>query len=127
MPIITISMFTGKTPDEKKTLCTDIKNTIKKSFDIAHDNFHFRINEYNRNDLYVPESSTEKYLLIEIQLLKTRTFPEKEVLYKQMEEALLKHSILSNDFCIVLSFPPADNWFIRGMTGIEINKRNTNQ
>jgi phenylpyruvate tautomerase PptA (4-oxalocrotonate tautomerase family) len=122
MPIITLSMYAGKSAEVKHTLCMDIKNTIKKSFDITHDNFHFRINEYNKTDLLIPESSTDKYLSIEVQLIQIRSIPEKEKLYKLMSESLNKHGIQPNDLVIILTFPPAENWYIRGLTGIEINK-----
>ena len=122
MPVINISLFNGRSNDDKNAICKTIIQEMKSAFKIEHNNFHCRIHEYSETEMIVPSVSSKNYISIEIAFMPGKSISEKELFYKNLQKALLAFNIKENDIIIILQEPIPENWYIRGKTGIEIKK-----
>lgn len=120
MPIVTISLYKGRSLEEKRSICLDIQRCIQSALRIEHNNFHHRIHEYTKDEMIAPPVSSDKYIAIEIQFMSRRNREDKEKLYGMLRAELVKYGIADNDYIVILNDPPLENWFIRGRTGTEI-------
>jgi len=125
MPVVNITMYKGRSADEKKRICESIQKVIRNTFGIKHENFHYRINEYDNSDMFVPPVSSENYFSLELDFLPARTVNEKNALYSNLEACLKEYNINTEDILIIIREPALENWYIRGITGTEIkNQKN---
>lgn len=120
MPIVTITMYEGRTDEFKDALMDAVQRSVKKALRIEHDNFHHRILEYSRRTMRVPPAATDGYVGIDIQFLSRRTKEDKEELFRLLHDEFAALGIRDGDSIVVLSDPPPENWFIRGRTGTDI-------
>lgn len=124
MPVINVSLFNGRSHDDKNAICKTIIQEMKSAFKIEHNNFHCRIHEYSETEMIVPPVSSKNYISIEITFLPGKSVSEKEYFYKNLQKKLLSFNIKENDIIIILQEPILENWYIRGKTGIEIKSLN---
>jgi len=120
MPVISLTLYKGRPSAEKELICQTILQTMKDCFSIQHNNFHCRINEYDKDELLIPEASSANYLSIEIDSFPGKTPDQKTELYHRLEERLAAFSIARNDILIIFREPALENWYIRGKSGTEM-------
>lgn len=120
MPVVNITMFSGRTSVEKTDICRTIQQIIKDTFHITHDNFHHRVNEFSDHDLLIPAASSRNYISIEFDFLPKRSVNEKRELYINIETGLKRFGINTEDILMILREPELENWYIRGKSGEEI-------
>jgi len=116
MPVIQISLYEGRSSEEKMGICRSIQNSIKDSLSITHDNFIHRIFEFDDSSMLVPPGKSRNYIIIELNLLPGRDQALKLQLFKKIEENLLKFKISANDILIIYREPSLENWYIEGET-----------
>ena len=120
MPVIKICMYKGVHSSEKREICNAIQDSIKESLNIAHNNFHHRIFEFDEEHLFIPPGKSKKYISIELDLFPGKTRDQKLKMFKMIEDGLLKFDIQKDDILIIYREPALENWFIRGNIGEEI-------
>jgi phenylpyruvate tautomerase PptA (4-oxalocrotonate tautomerase family) len=123
MPVVTITMYKGRSVEEKKKICHSIQKIIKDTFSITHDNFHHRINEYDDFDMFVPPVSSKNYISLEFEFMPDRSTEEKNELYTNIAGGLKNYNINMEDILMIIREPALENWYIRGKTGEEIKSK----
>ncbi len=114
MPLITISLFNGKTAEFKKKLNDEIHEALVQCFKIKDWDYNQKTREYDAADWIVPEGKSDKYVLIEICVFPGRTRETKKKLYKELVDRLGALGIPKEDVFIMLVEQPMENWGIRG-------------
>lgn len=120
MPIVTITLYEGRPKEWKLELCRAVQRSVKAALRVDHDNFHHRVREYDEDSMLVPPVASKGYVGVDIQFLSRRTRGDKEELYRLLHKEFAALGIRDDDFIVVLSDPPPENWFIRGKTGTAI-------
>ena len=73
------------------------------------------------NDFYYPSARSEKYIIIEINMISGRTIQTKKRLIKLLFEKIsVELEISVADIEILIQESPPENWGFRGQTGDEI-------
>ena len=114
MPLVRLSLYEGKTIDEKNKIIGLIHKSMMDSLKIPENDKNFRIIEYKKENFIIPKNKSENYILIEISMFKGRTLDAKRLLYKYIVENLKKIGFNPSDIFIVLHEEDMDNWGIRG-------------
>jgi phenylpyruvate tautomerase PptA (4-oxalocrotonate tautomerase family) len=122
MPVIKICIYKGVHSSEKREICNAIQDSIKKSLNITHDNFHQRIFEFDEEHLFIPPGKSKNYISIELDLFPGKTRDQKLKMFKMIEAGLLKFNIQKDDILIIYREPKLENWFIRGSTAYELHQ-----
>jgi phenylpyruvate tautomerase PptA (4-oxalocrotonate tautomerase family) len=124
MPVVNINIFKGRSVEEKKDICLTIQKAIKETYNITHDNFHHRINEYDDTAMFIPPNRSKNYIFIELDFMPGRSKAEKNELYDTLANKLQIFNIKKEDMLIIMREPLLENWYIRGQTGDEIVQKN---
>ena len=114
MPLVRLSLYEGKTIDEKNKIISLIHKSMMDSLKIPENDKNFRIIEYKKENFITPKNKSENYILIEISMFRGRTLDAKRLLYKYIVENLKKIGFNPSDIFIVLHEEDMDNWGIRG-------------
>jgi phenylpyruvate tautomerase PptA (4-oxalocrotonate tautomerase family) len=114
MPLITISLFKGKSAELKKKINDAIHESLVQHFKIKEWDYNQKTNEYTPEDWTIPQGRTENYVLIEICVFPGRTKETKRKLYTEIVTRLEAIGIAKGDVFIVLIEQPMENWGIRG-------------
>jgi phenylpyruvate tautomerase PptA (4-oxalocrotonate tautomerase family) len=114
MPLVTISMYEGKTLEFKKQVHDAIHEALVQNFKIQDWDYNQKIREYTKNDWIVPSGKSDQYLLIEMNIFPGRTKETKKKLYAGIVARLEAIGIPKEDVFILLFEPPMENWGIRG-------------
>lgn len=114
MPLITISLFKGKSAEHKKKINDAIHESLVQHFKIKEWDYNQKTNEYTPEDWTIPQGRTENYVLIEICVFPGRTKETKRKLYTEIVTRLEAIGIAKGDVFIVLIEQPMENWGIRG-------------
>lgn len=126
MPIIKVNIFTGKTTEEKKRICDSIQSALKESLNINHNNFHYRIFEFQESEMIIPPGKSRNYILLELDLFPGKTKDQKNNMYNSIKNRLKLLNIDKDDILIIFREPKLENWYIRGETAEEIVNRREN-
>jgi phenylpyruvate tautomerase PptA (4-oxalocrotonate tautomerase family) len=122
MPLVTISMYEGKTPDFKKKINDAIHAALVQNFKIQDWDYNQRTQEYVKNDWRVPDGKSDKYTLIEMCVFPGRTKETKKKLYADIVTRLEAIGIPKDHIMILIIEQPMENWGIRG--GVPANEVN---
>jgi phenylpyruvate tautomerase PptA (4-oxalocrotonate tautomerase family) len=114
MPLVTISLFKGKTAEFKKKISDEIHEALVQCFKIKDWDHNHKIREYDAADWIVPDGRSGKYALIEICVFPGRTKETKKKLYTEIVNRLEAMGIPKEDVFIMLIEQPMENWAIRG-------------
>ncbi len=114
MPLVKVSLFKGKSKEEKKALLDAIHYALVEAFRIPENDRNQRIFEFDPENFQIPEGKTSKYTLIEIDQFPGRSLDAKRKLYQAIVQNLKELGIQASDLFILLKEPPLDNWGIRG-------------
>lgn len=114
MPLITISLFKGKTAEHKKKINDAIHESLMIHFNTKDWDYNQRTNEYSPEEWTIPDGRTDNYVLIEICVFPGRSKETKKNLYAEIVNRLEAIAIMKEDVFIALQEQPMENWGIRG-------------
>ncbi len=115
MPLVRITIRSGKTSNYKKALLDGIHEALVQAFKIPeHDRYQI-LHELDTEYFEAPQAKTENVTMIEITAFKGRSGEAKKELYRSIVENLAKSpGIKGDDIMIIVHEPPLENWGIRG-------------
>ena len=114
MPILTISMRRGRTPEQKQRLVTAACTALQESFALKDSSYSVRLLELGPEEFYLPPPKTEGYVLVEVDCFAGR----EQYLKDRFSAALLQRlAEAGEDPGQVLSLireSPVGNWGFQG-------------
>jgi 4-oxalocrotonate tautomerase family enzyme len=115
MPLVRITIRSGKSANYKKTLLDGVHNALVQAFKIPERDRYQILHELDAEHLEAPPAKTENITVIEITAFKGRSNEAKKHLYQAIVENLAKNpGIKGDDIMIIVHEPPLENWGIRG-------------
>jgi phenylpyruvate tautomerase PptA (4-oxalocrotonate tautomerase family) len=114
MPLVTISLYKGKTAEIKKKINDAVHEALVQHFKIKDWDYNHKIMEYDRADWILPQGRSDQYLLIEICVFPGRSKETKKKLYTEIVNRLHEIGIPKDDVFIMLIEQPMENWALRG-------------
>jgi phenylpyruvate tautomerase PptA (4-oxalocrotonate tautomerase family) len=114
MPLITISMFKGKSVEFKKKLNDEIHGALVQCFKIKEGDYNQKTREYAPADWTIPEGRSDQYVLVEMCVFPGRARETKKKLYAEIVNRLVAMGIPKDDVFIMLVEQPMENWSFRG-------------
>ena len=114
MPLVTISVLKGKTPEHKKQIHDAIHESLVQHFKIKDWDYNQKTREYAPADWTLPQGKTDKYVLIELCVFPGRAKETKNKLFIEIVNRLEAIGIPKEDVFILLIEQPMENWAIRG-------------
>jgi len=114
MPLVKVSLFKGKSKEEKEALLDAIHAALMEAFKIPENDRNQRIYEFEPENFEIPEGKTSNYTLIEMDVFLGRSIEAKRKLYQTLVQNLQRLNIQAIDILIVLNEPQLDNWSVRG-------------
>jgi phenylpyruvate tautomerase PptA (4-oxalocrotonate tautomerase family) len=114
MPLVQISLVTGRSATDKASIADAIHRALVSALKIPESDRNIRINEYKETDFQRPPGKSSQYVLIEITQFQGRTKEAKRNLYQAIIQGLSRLQIEPSDVFIVLHELPMENWGIRG-------------
>lgn len=114
MPVITLSMRRGRTPEEKSRLVDCVRGALKQAFQMEDDSYSVRLLEFSPEDFYLPPPKTGRYLLVEVDCFPGRTVRQKEVFSAALFSLLEQAGEDPGQALTLIREPPMENWGYRG-------------
>ncbi len=115
MPLVRITIRTGKSPGYKKALLDGIHAALVHAFKIPECDRFQALQELDPDRFEIPGNRTDNVTLIEITAFKGRTAEAKKALYQRIVGNLsVSPGIRGDDIMIIVHEPPLENWGIRG-------------
>ncbi len=114
MPLATIQIYTGWTPQHKQQLLDSLQKVMLESLAVPEDDLQLRLQEYDIAHVKAPKNTTQKYIILEIALFEGRDLAVKKALYEAINLELAKLDIKPNDIFIMLLEVPKNNFGIEG-------------
>ena len=114
MPLVKVSLFKGKSKEEKEALLDAIHAALMEAFKIPENDRNQRIFEFEPENFEIPEGKTSNYTLIEMDVFLGRSIEAKRKLYQTIFQNLQRLNIQASDVLIVLNELQLDNWSVRG-------------
>lgn len=115
MPVVSVSMLKGKTPEYKKTVLDCIHEGLLDSIGIEDWDRFQRIIEFEKEDFEKPDFKSDDFMIIEISLFPGRTKELKGKLIEAVTGNLkARLSVEPTDVFILINEPPLENWGIGG-------------
>ncbi len=115
MPVVRITIRSGKPPEYKKALLDGVHDALVRSFKIPEQDRYQALLEIGPDQFEAPPAKSDNITIIEMTIFKGRSIEAKKMLYASIVSNLAKHpGIAGDDILIVLHEPPLENWGIRG-------------
>jgi phenylpyruvate tautomerase PptA (4-oxalocrotonate tautomerase family) len=114
MPLVTITLRPGRTPEQKLALMQAVHTSLVEAFKIPAWDFNQRILELRPEDFHIPANKSALYTIVEMTVFPGRSLAAKRQLYQSVAARLEALGIPKDDVVLVLHEPPLDNWGIRG-------------
>jgi phenylpyruvate tautomerase PptA (4-oxalocrotonate tautomerase family) len=114
MPLVTVSLYRGKSAEHKKKIHDAIHESLVLHFKIKDWDYNQKTREYDPADWTLPQGRSDKYVLIEICVFPGRSRETKKRLYTEIIGRLEAMGIPREDVFILLIEQPMENWAIRG-------------
>lgn len=114
MPVVTITIRTGRTIEEKKTLMNAVHAAMRDAFKIPEGDRSQRLIELPIECFDICEGQSEKFVLVEIDAFAGRSIDAKRTLYRTMGKKLEALGIPLTDFTVLIRGHALENWGIRG-------------
>jgi 4-oxalocrotonate tautomerase family enzyme len=114
MPIVRIDIIEGKSKKYKAMLLDTVNQAMQKHIGLQQGDRRQIITEHQPEN-FEHGGRSESYTVIEIMLIKGRSFETKKMFYRELVDNLSqKLNIQPNDITIFLNEQPAENWGIKG-------------
>ena len=114
MPLVTVSLYKGKTAEHKKKINDAVHESLVRHFKIKDWDYNQKTREYSPEDWAIPQGRSDKYVLIEICVFPGRAKETKKNLFTGIIQRLEAIGIPKEDVFILLFEQPMENWAIRG-------------
>ena len=115
MPLVRITIRSGKPAPYKKALLDSVHNALVQAFKIPEHDRYQTLHELDAEHFESPQTKTDNVTMIEITAFKGRSNEAKKELYRAIVDNLAKHpGIIGDDIMIIVHEPPLENWGIRG-------------
>lgn len=114
MPLVKVSLFKGKSKEEKEALLDAIHAALMEAFKIPENDRNQRIFEFEPENFKIPEGKNSNFTLIEMDVFLGRSIEAKRKLYQTIVQNLQRLNIQASDVLIVLHELQLDNWSVRG-------------
>lgn len=113
MPIVTITMRVGRTPQEKEGILTAVNEALSFAFKIPeHDRFQ-RVIELPADDYEISPKRTDRFVLVEIDAFPGRSNEAKRKLFARLDANFQALGHAPDDFICILREPDLENWCVR--------------
>ncbi len=115
MPVVRITIRSGKSTAYKKALLDGVHTALVQAFKIPEQDRFQMLHELDAGHFEAPPAKSDTITIIEITAFKGRSNEAKKLLYGAIVENLQKNpGIKGDDVLIVVHEPPLENWGIRG-------------
>ena len=117
MPLVSIHMYAGHTPEYKKQVLDCVHNGLVEALGIEDWDRFQRINEYHEDVFETPAGKTAHFMIVECTLFPGRSKEQKRNAIEAITSKLCDTlNIAATDVFIVMHEPPLENW---GMGGVQ--------
>jgi phenylpyruvate tautomerase PptA (4-oxalocrotonate tautomerase family) len=115
MPLVKITLMTGKSPDFKRAVLDGVHSALVEAFLIPDSDRHQHLYELDADHFEYPSTKSNQFVIIEIIAFQGRSFATKKKLYSVIIKNLgVSPGIAGDDILIILHEPPKENWGVRG-------------
>jgi len=115
MPLVRITVRSGKSANYKEALLSGIHNALVRALKIPETDRYQMLHELDAEHFEAPPTKTENFTMVEITAFKGRSNEAKKQLYQAIVDNLAKNpGIKGDDIMIIVHEPPLENWGIRG-------------
>jgi phenylpyruvate tautomerase PptA (4-oxalocrotonate tautomerase family) len=115
MPLVKISIRTGKSPGYKRALLNGVHAALVEAFLIPDADRHQQLFELDADHFEIPSTKSEAFVLVEIIAFQGRSIEAKRKLYAAIVRNFGNSpGIAGDDVMIILHEPPKENWGLRG-------------
>lgn len=118
MPVLTISMCKGRTPDQKTRLRDAVRTALQETLCREGSNYSIRMMEFTPEDFFLPPPKTEAYLLFEVDCFPGREESLKNHFYQSILTGLQEIGEDPEQALILIREPPLENWGYAGKKNI---------
>ncbi|NCE64985.1 hypothetical protein D1159_10400 [Pseudoflavonifractor sp. 524-17] len=110
MPVLTVSMRRGRTPEQKQTIVGCVRAALQEGLALEDDSYSIRLLEFAPEDFYLPPPKTEGYLLVEMDCFPGRDLRCKEGFSAILLEKLAQAGEDPNQVLSLIRELPLENW-----------------
>ena len=116
MPLVHVSMRTGRPPATRDAICDSIHRALHETFDVPEDNEFIAITEheaanYRYSESYLGIERSDDVIMIQITANDTRTLAQKKALFQRTADLLVERAGLRpQDVFISLVEVRKENW-----------------
>lgn len=115
MPLVKISLRTGKSSDYKLALLDGVHAALVEAFLIPDSDRHQQLFELDEDHFEIPAGKSNQFVLVEIIAFAGRSLAAKKKLYAAIVQNFGNSPGISpDDVMIILHEPQKENWGIRG-------------
>jgi phenylpyruvate tautomerase PptA (4-oxalocrotonate tautomerase family) len=116
MPLIRISLLTGKPADFRRAIADGVYDALRETFTVPEHDFFATVTEHAANDFmfdreYFNIARSDDLVIIQITVSNTRAVEQKKALYRRIVEKLGKNpGLRAQDVFINLVEVAKENW-----------------
>jgi 4-oxalocrotonate tautomerase len=116
MPLIRISLRTGKSADYRRAIADGVYEALRETFNVPEHDFFATIAEHRPQDFvfdrtYFDIERSDDFVIVEMTVSNTRTIDQKKALYRRIVERLAKNpGLRPQDVFINLVEVVKENW-----------------
>lgn len=116
MPLICISLRTGKSADYRRAIAENVYGALRETFNVPEHDFFATVTEREPNDFmfdrqYFNIARSDDLVIIQMTVSNTRTVEQKKALYRRIVEKLGKNlGLRPQDVFINLVEVAKENW-----------------
>ena len=116
MPLTRVSLKKGKSPDQIRTILSNIYEAMRESFNVPENDYFMTVDQHDDatfyfHPTYLDIQRSDGLVIIQITANNTRGVDQKKALYKAIADRLSAHAgIRPEDVLINLVDVPKENW-----------------
>jgi len=120
MPLVKIEIIKGKTQDYKNTLFEAVFEGFSNAISVPRENLYSRIYEMEDGNYERRPGRSDKYTVIEVNMLPNRDAMLKKSLIQEITRSLGESlRIAPEEIFIIINDPPLENWGHKGLPANE--------
>ena len=114
MPHAAIHRLLVDAPNDRRALIQAVNRALVCALRVPEDSHPVRLQEYEADSFLIPETSSERFTLVEATIFSGRSVETKRALYGAIVENLGALGIAAADVRVVLYEVPRENWGLKG-------------
>ena len=114
MPVLTITMRRGRTPEQKQRLVAAACTALQESFALKDSSYSVRVLELAPEDFYLPSPKTERYVLVEVDCFAGREQHLKDGFSATLLQRLAEAGEDPSQVLSLIRESPMGNWGYQG-------------